>query len=292
MDVYERFWEHFEFVLAATPADKAQVYTLRYRVYTGEFGHEMPGEPENELEYDEFDSRSLHCLIRHRTSRETAACIRVVFPGIERDAAEALPIESNAKGYLFHSEFVPEKLSRSSICEVSRAAILGRYRKRAGSAAPGPSTFPSSDEDFKITALLGGAVYLASTAMIELAGRRHAFALMEPRLARLLGRFDLSFLRIGELQAFNGVRAGYYIDQNRAREALKPALQAFYRRISQTLAAQFEASDSDFRAHAPGGKPGSVSLDRETRSSAKRDTRTPEMTEDVSRYGCPGNASS
>ncbi|WP_157956874.1 PEP-CTERM/exosortase system-associated acyltransferase [Salinicola aestuarinus] len=247
MPIQERFWDHFEFALALTPAQKNEVYALRYRVYTGEFGHRMPGAPEQALEFDDFDTSALHCFIRHRDSGEAVACIRIVSPGSAEPGLGALPVENLADGFFSHPELVPDKLPRETICEVSRAAILGKYRKRSGSdCAEADST--AEREAARVASLLGGAVYFASTVMIELIERRHAFALMEPRLARLLSRFGLRFERVGELQSFNGVRAAYYIDQRQARESLKPSLQSFYQRISDTLREQFAATRSEVRS--------------------------------------------
>ncbi|MGM8850763.1 PEP-CTERM/exosortase system-associated acyltransferase [Salinicola halophyticus] len=239
MSLYEQFHQQFEFVLATTEADKQSVYRLRYQVYTLEFGHAMPGEPVRQLEYDEFDRSSLHCFIRHRKSQEAVACIRVVYPG--RDLGE-LPIESNSRDEFCHQELTPDVLPRELICEVSRAAILGRYRKRHAGPESEELIYPITDHDYKVSSLLGVSVYLASTVMIALIQRRHALALMEPRLARLLGRFGLTFLRVGNIQQFNGVRAAYYIDQHRAEEALKPELKSFYRDIIRSLSSPFEES--------------------------------------------------
>ncbi|WP_162617928.1 PEP-CTERM/exosortase system-associated acyltransferase [Salinicola halophilus] len=256
MPIHERFWDHFEFVLALTPAQKREVYALRYNVYTGEFGHQMPGAPAQALEFDAFDACALHCLVRDRHTGETVACIRVVSPGSAEAGLATLPVETHAEGYFSHADLIPTKLPRETICEVSRAAILGRYRKRLGGErveADGcgePGAIPHA-EAIRVASLLGGAVYCASTVMIELVERRHAFALMEPRLARLLGRFGLRFERVGELQPFNGVRAAYYIDQHRARETLKPSLQGFYQRIADTLSAQFAASNRHATATRP-----------------------------------------
>ncbi|OHZ00495.1 PEP-CTERM/exosortase system-associated acyltransferase [Salinicola sp. MIT1003] len=242
MSLYDQFHQQFEFVLATSEADKRYVYHLRYQVYTSEFGHVMPGEPERQLEYDEFDRSALHCFIRHRATQEPVACIRVIYPGSGHGLRE-LPIESNSRGEFCHAELNPDLLPRDLTCEVSRAAILGRYRKRQSMPDPvaeneGP-IYPRTDNDYKVASLLGVSVYLASTVMIGLMERRHALALMEPRLARLLGRFGLVFLRVGNIQQFNGVRAAYYIDQHQAEGALKPELQSFYRDIVGSLSAQF-----------------------------------------------------
>jgi len=262
MDLYDQFHRQFEFVLATTETDRQCVYRLRYQVYTVESGHAMPGEPSRQLEYDEFDRSSLHCLIRHRATLEPVACIRVIYPdshlhgfrelslhepspyelSLREFAVHELPIESNSRGEFCHAELNPDALPRSLICEVSRAAILGRYRRRTSDSQNDGFTFPVTDGDYKVSSLLGVSVYLASTVMIGLMRRRHALALMEPRLARLLGRFGLTFVRIGNIQQFNGVRAAYYIDQHRAEAALKPELTSFYSDIVRSLSSQFEES--------------------------------------------------
>ncbi|WP_157958519.1 PEP-CTERM/exosortase system-associated acyltransferase [Salinicola sp. CPA57] len=236
MSLYDQFHQQFEFVLATSESEKQYVYRLRYQVYTQEFGHSMPGEPARQLEYDEFDQSALHCFIRHRATQEPVACIRVIYPSSVRSE---LPIESNSRGEFSHAELNPDALPRNLICEVSRAAILGRYRKRQSGAEKEWSGYPATDNDYKVSSLLGISVYLASTVMIGLMERRHALALMEPRLARLLSRFGLAFLQVGNIQQFNGVRAAYYIDQHQAEGDLKPELKAFYSDIIHSLSIQF-----------------------------------------------------
>ncbi|WFF41736.1 PEP-CTERM/exosortase system-associated acyltransferase [Salinicola endophyticus] len=242
MNLYDQFNDQFEFVLAINEQERHQVYRLRYQVYTHEFGHEMPGDPQRGLEYDAFDQSALHCFVRRRDTGEAVACIRVIYPGSDQGELASMPIESNAAGYFVNPLLTPCNLPRRLICEVSRAAILGRYRKKRATDRKwegAESDFPSSEQDYRVASLLGVSVYLASTVMIGLLERQHAFALMEPRLARLLRRFGLNFLQIGAEQQFNGVRAAYYVDQHRARENLKEDLARFYRGIARSLASQF-----------------------------------------------------
>ncbi|WP_106419339.1 PEP-CTERM/exosortase system-associated acyltransferase [Salinicola tamaricis] len=242
MSLYDQFNDRFEFVLAVSEQERHQVYRLRYQIYTREFGHEMPGDPQRGLEYDAFDQSALHCLVRRRDTAEAVACIRVIYPGRDHGILASMPIESNAAGYFVNPLLTPCNLPRRLVCEVSRAAILGKYRKKRATDdhwGAAESGFPSSEQDYKVASLLGVSVYLASTVMIGLLDRQHAFALMEPRLARLLRRFGLNFLQIGAEQQFNGIRAAYYVDQHRARENLKDELARFYSRIAHSLAGQF-----------------------------------------------------
>ena len=61
----ENFLSYFDINLAATEAQKKEVYGIRYSVYCDEFGYE-PAHlfPEHE-EKDLFDNTSLHALVTH-----------------------------------------------------------------------------------------------------------------------------------------------------------------------------------------------------------------------------------
>jgi len=74
----QTFQKYFSVKLANTQELKQQVYNIRYHVYCKEFEFESIESCPNEMETDEYDDYSLHCLIIHNTTDIPAACVRLV----------------------------------------------------------------------------------------------------------------------------------------------------------------------------------------------------------------------
>ena len=132
----EHFTEYFTVEYATTAAQKHEIYHIRFRVYCEEFEYEpIPKTLQNrELgeERDEFDDNSLHCLIRHRSGM-AAGCVRLVTTD-NRAEGGRLPLEKYCEKSLDREFYDSLQLSRGSICEISRLAVDGAFRRRSGEA--------------------------------------------------------------------------------------------------------------------------------------------------------------
>ena len=239
----EKFLQYFQIELATSAEDKKSVFEVRYRVYCDEFRYE-PGENfPDKAEYDEYDESSLHCLIRHRSSGMAAGCVRLVPATNNTD--DLLPFEKYCSESI-DTAFVDNlKIERSNICEISRLAVDGAFRRRSGEAATRFGEIDAMDcsaAEKRAFSLIAIAGFLASTALTELSGRNDVFAMMEPFLPRLMKRSGIVFQPAGKTIHYHGERALYYIKTQSAIDNMAPELKELYEAIHQQIAKSYQAS--------------------------------------------------
>lgn len=250
METLTQFDRHFRFALATTEADRRKVFALRYQVYCREFRYEKEEDCPGGIETDHFDGQSLHCLLEHRESGRPAGCVRMVLPIMDSSGSlDSLPMERHCAESLEHRDLHPGLLPRQSVCEVSRLAVPEMFRRRSGEGrtqagnTDGPVFAPEVVRTFP---LIGMSLFLAATAMVGLASRHHVFAMMEPRLARLLSLSGFRFVRVGAFMDYHGHRAAYYIDQTQAVSDMQASLRGLYTSIQRQIGPQF----AEFRTTA------------------------------------------
>ena len=238
----EKFLQYFGIELAISPAQKKAVFEVRYRVYCDEFGYE-PGERfPDKAEYDEYDASSLHCLIRHKSSGMAAGCVRLV-PASD-DVDELLPFEKYCAESIDRVFVDSLKAERCEIAEVSRLAVDGAFRRRAGEAATRFGEIESMDcsaaekRTFSLIAISG---FLACAALAELSGRSEVFAMMEPFLPRLVKRSGICWQQAGKVIQYHGDRGLYYIKTQSAVDNMIPELKALYLAIRKEIAQSYSA---------------------------------------------------
>lgn len=203
------FAQYFELSLALTEAERAAVYHVRYRVYCEEFGYEPIESFLNGQETDEFDNQSVHCLVTHKASGRPAGCVRLVLV----DNGDQLPMEQHSGDAIDNSFMRRFAQKRGSICEISRLAVDGDFRRRRGEKATqfgAHDSFHFGEEEQRTFPLIAVALFLASAAVADVLSRRHVFAIMEPFLPKILRRTGVEFDRVGEDFEFRGIRAPYY----------------------------------------------------------------------------------
>ncbi len=231
------FDHYFDVVLADSVERRHAVFRVRFDVYCREFRYEREEDCPNGMEQDEYDAQALHAMIVHRASGAAAGCVRI----IRRDVSTVhgvLPLEFNCGHTLDHEKLRPESLPAGAVCEISRLAVHPSYRRRAGeSESPlgDLSLSTISETERRAYPLVSIALFLAATAMVHTTRLPHVFAMMEPRLARLLKRSGLQFLQVGNLTDFHGPRAAHYIDVDDAIGGLKPEVLALYQLIHDKL---------------------------------------------------------
>ena len=123
------FDRYFSVALVETEEQLRQAQGIRFRVYCEEFGYEdIDAFPEH-LEIDDFDEQSTHALVVHRETGLSAGCVRMV-PTLASAPHEPLPFERYC-GESIDKELVEElDLDRSTVCEISRLAVDGAFRRR------------------------------------------------------------------------------------------------------------------------------------------------------------------
>lgn len=219
---------------------------LRYDVYCREFGYEREEDCPGGREVDVYDTQADHCLIRHRATGDVAGCLRLVRYGRIAD----LPIQRHAAGALVGALIDPAALPVSQRCEISRIAVSAGFRRRAAEQESplGADVSTAIDvPDARSFPLLAVALFMAARLMVLHRGTPHVFAMMEPRLARMLGGVGLDFQRLGPVIDYHGPRAAYYIHYtHQAHDAslsqLRPELSALFRVVGMQLEPQLAAA--------------------------------------------------
>lgn len=241
----ETFSKYFVLAVGADAATVERAQRLRYEVYCREFGFEREEDCPGGMERDPYDHQAVHCLVRYRPTDEVAGCLRLVHLDQAAGLTE-LPIQRHGAAALLGAPIDPAALPASERCEISRIAVSAAFRRRAfeqqspmGDGAPEVLDMP----DARSFPLLAVALFMAARLMVLHRGTPHVFAMMEPRLARMLGRAGLAFERLGPLIDYHGQRAAYYIHYTGQRHQaslapLQEDLSGLFRTVEAQLAAQ------------------------------------------------------
>jgi N-acyl amino acid synthase of PEP-CTERM/exosortase system len=214
-DLISVFNEYFELVHADTNALRRQVYLLRYQVYVLETGFEREadctcveeaGQGRICWEEDAFDARSDHYLVRHRRTGVYAATARLILPD-PRNVFAPFPIETHCR----LERPVVDGAERAHLGEISRFAVSKVFKRRIGEAGTLAGVAKNVDmyfEDDERRALphISLGLFAAILRMAHDHGITQCYAVMEPALLRLLGRFGILFHRIGPDVDYHGKR--------------------------------------------------------------------------------------
>lgn len=243
-DIFSSFNNDFIFSIAITEVEKTRIYKLRHKVYCQEIGYHPSVETGNNTESDMHDSHSIHCLIEHRRTGLAAGCLRLVLPAPRIEGKDKrLPLQEFGEQTLPHETLHPAKLAYDSICEISRFAIAREFRHKAikhETIDSGNICYQFTETEKKTFSLIVVALFLATYSLVGLMKKRHVFAMMEPRLPRLLSMSGFKFTKVGESIEMHGKRNAFYIDHTKAEQEMHKDLMPFYLHIRQTLEPQLE----------------------------------------------------
>ena len=208
INICEHFSSYFSIFIADTSELREEVYRIRYQVYCEELNYEAKENFPDGMEKDMYDSRSIHCLLKHKPSGLYAGCVRLVLHDPENLQA-FFPLEN----YCSHNIDFNET-SRARFGEISRLAVTGDFRKRKGEKETATGLVFTDDEQnnpasgkrrFPVIAL---SLYLASINMLiefDIGG----LTIMETRLARHLRRFGITSHLIGDAIEHRGKRSPF-----------------------------------------------------------------------------------
>ncbi len=235
------FKTYFSVQLALGEETRRHCHHVRYRVYCEDMDFEPAARFPDQLERDTFDSEARHCLVLHRASGLPAACLRVVAASEE----QRLPFEEHCLPSVYTGHAGLLESNRQGLCEISRMAVDRHFRRRAGesrsilghTAHPGPS----SDER-RSFALLAAVTTLAGFAAAELDGREHIFAMMEPRLARLMRSYGFPMEQAGVPWEYHGERVLYHTEPGLLLDSLRGDLAALFDHIRSGFRDQLSAA--------------------------------------------------
>ncbi|MEM7469346.1 MAG: PEP-CTERM/exosortase system-associated acyltransferase [Pseudomonadota bacterium] len=238
-ELVDSFSQYFEIVPATTSALQEMVFRIRYQVYAEELGWEDQTQFPAELEKDEYDDHSLHCLLKHKLSGSYIGCVRLVQNNPEQPHAW-FPIEQT-----FDTDFVQTHPSlashhRHQVGEISRIAVLSSFRHRHGEKnkpntdiEDGQNAQSGERRRFPHIAL---GLYLAAGAMGIANGNTCVFAMMEPKLARRLRIFGIKFEQLSDPIEHRGLRAPFVVTHENFCGSFAPPMTALLDHISASVA--------------------------------------------------------
>tara|TARA_R110002110_G_scaffold91264_2_gene237410 strand:- start:18376 stop:19206 length:831 start_codon:yes stop_codon:yes gene_type:complete len=246
------FQEHFELDIADNDQHLLeQVFRIRYRVYCEEFKYEPAEAFDSAQEKDEFDEHSVHCLVTHNNSGLAAGCVRLVTV----DGDQRMPMEKYCASSLDPKLMARYASDRDTICEFSRLAVDGAFRRRAGERASRFGELNAMDcsaKELRSFSMIAVSNFLAGFAISDIIGRTHCFAMMEPFLPRLLKRSGILVERVGSDIEYHGIRAPYFITTESAVAGMPDELRAFYQamhmRFSESLQPRHAAANLQLAA--------------------------------------------
>ncbi len=207
--------QFFELVHADNDELRMQVYLLRYQVYVLETGFETDSDCHSGTdcegktilwEQDVFDERSDHYLLRHRRTGVFAATARLILPS-PIDVQAPYPIELHCP----LDERVSDLAIRARLGEISRFAVSKVFKRRIGEigslagVADDVEIYFEEDER-RVLPHISLGLFAAVMRMVHEHRITHCYAVMEPALLRLLGRFGMVFNRIGPDVDYHGIR--------------------------------------------------------------------------------------
>lgn len=228
------FQKYFAAVPAVTDELRRAAYRIRHDVYCQDLAYE-PVRPDG-METDAYDSHALHCLLRSKANDEFVGCIRLILARAD-DPSSLLPIERLCERTIDRTIVDPLKLPRHTIAEVSRLAVIGRYRRRKGeSSRPAGIT----DNDFGTPdrprfPYITVGLYLGMIAQARRQGIERLLLLTEVRLASHLSRLGVRVQRIGGAVEHRGSRVPSLIMVDEVIAGFGTFVRPLYRVIADEI---------------------------------------------------------
>ncbi|MDX2367880.1 MAG: PEP-CTERM/exosortase system-associated acyltransferase [Colwellia sp.] len=236
--IADNFNQYFKIRFASSKDLRQEAFKIRYSVYSRELGWE----PENELEMetDECDDFTYHCLLEHRRTGVYAGCVRLVIPPVTQPDL-LLPFEKNCL-HTAHTHVVDSTtLPRGSFGEISRLAVISSFRRREKEKNMpfvindiDHSTVFSEDERRNFPNIAMG-LYLGAISLADICNHSGTFVMMESRLHRRLNRLGLPFVQVGDEMDYHGKRAMFHLAKKGFSSELSPELKELYDIIYQEL---------------------------------------------------------
>jgi N-acyl amino acid synthase of PEP-CTERM/exosortase system len=213
-DLGSLFERYFEIVPAETPEALRRAQELRYQVYVVERRFEDPAAHADGIETDRFDAHSVHSLLLYDNHnggpKSVAGNVRLIL-GNRLTTGQPFPIESQC-GHAFYPTFRPEAVPRHALGEISRFALSKEFRKRfkeqdvTHGLTKDVDTGSHDEHGRRIIPHLTMGLFKALLTMSVAHEVSHWYAVMEPTLIRILKRFGIEFVPIGDPVEYHGKR--------------------------------------------------------------------------------------
>jgi N-acyl amino acid synthase of PEP-CTERM/exosortase system len=192
--------DQYEVILADTKESIHLHYKLRYQVYCLEKGFEEAKNFPKGEEYDQYDPRSVHFLVREKRTSKWIAALRLILPG-----KQALPIENLGviDKEIRNSECMATSAEISRVCRIKNDALFSNQKNINAT----PETKKVCNENLLIMlSIIRAAIFYGKANGIS-----HIFFLGRPALARLVSRLYIPFQKAGEGCDYKGMRHPYLV---------------------------------------------------------------------------------
>ena len=229
------FKQYFEVVPALSDALRDEVYRLRHRVYCEDLAFEPPRPDKRES--DDYDAQSLHLLIRSVQIGDFIGCTRIVRTRPE-DPYHPLPFEKSCKATLDRSIVDPSKLPRDTIGEISRLAVISRFRKRQGEAQTPLGNYDKNFGTWKQPRFpyISSGLFFGVIELACLNGIDTLFMLTEEREVSSIARLGVKNQTIGGPVEHRGKRIPSMISTREVLKNLNFIVRPLYRTIAAEIA--------------------------------------------------------
>jgi N-acyl amino acid synthase of PEP-CTERM/exosortase system len=229
------FKQYFEIVPALSDGLKDEVYRLRHQVYCEDLAFE-PSRPDKR-ERDDYDAQALHLLIRSVQVGDFIGCTRIVRTR-PADRHQPLPFEKSCAATLDRSIIDPAKLPRDTIGEISRLAVISRFRKRKGEARTPEGIADETYGTWKRPRFpyISVGLFFGVIELGRLNGIENLFMLTEPREVNTLGRLGVKCQFIGAPIEHRGQRVPSVVKTNGMLEDVNFLVRSFYRTVAAEIA--------------------------------------------------------
>lgn len=223
--ISKHFSSYFQPVVASKSSELKGAHKIRHDVYCKELGlFDATGV---DYEADSYDEYATQCLIEHERTGSYAGTVRLIMPDSDK---QILPIEKEATQYITDKRYLPSNFNRDEVCEISRIAIPKEFRKRkvdkyAGAAYAVINEETYSEIELRCFPLIAVGLYMSTAALALKKGKKHAFFMVEPRLAKSMRYIGIKLVKIGEEFEYVGTRAPYYINNEDFLNHLSPSFK-------------------------------------------------------------------
>jgi len=192
--------KHFEIIRADTQDLKELAYLLRFQVYVQEHGFEKAEDHPGDREKDEFDDRSMHILLRHRTSGIVVGTARMVLPH-EDDLANSFPVQTVSSHPIVQDLDVAAHATEFSRLAISRERLKRCHVGSSRSNSKISQMLAKQLTPYLSVGLIGGIFEIAAEN-----GYPIVLAIMEPFMVRNLGKIGLDLPFVDSPVEYHGLR--------------------------------------------------------------------------------------
>jgi N-acyl amino acid synthase of PEP-CTERM/exosortase system len=205
--IIDVFNKYFDMVPAVSDELKKEVYKLRYQVYCIEACFEDPEPYPDEMEFDEFDSHSVHYLIYHRKRGVYIATTRLILPEIN-NPGKLFPIEINSQIDNFDAL---KHISRNYLAEASRFCVSKEFRRRKNELNTVTDINTELENIFtqdeqRMFSHISLALFACLIKMSHENNIQDWYAFMKPGLIQFFSTLGINFIGIGPLTNYHGKR--------------------------------------------------------------------------------------